>query len=61
MSTDDNPTTQDAPDCDRCGTRTYATTRTMRTHDITTGRALPRDTTYQVWRCPSCGREAPRS
>jgi predicted RNA-binding Zn-ribbon protein involved in translation (DUF1610 family) len=33
----------------------------MRMHDISSGRAIPRDEVYPVWRCPSCGREAPRT
>jgi hypothetical protein len=61
MADDETPPTQQAPDCERCGTRTYPSTRTMRMHDISTGRAIPRDEVYPVWRCPSCGREAPRT
>ncbi len=61
MSSEHTPTPDAAPDCERCGTRTYATTRTMRTHDISSGRTIPRDQTFPVWKCPSCGREAPRT
>ena len=57
----DDQTAQAAPpDCERCGARTYPSTRTMRTHDVSTGRAVARDRTYPVWRCPRCGREMPR-
>jgi predicted RNA-binding Zn-ribbon protein involved in translation (DUF1610 family) len=49
------------PACERCGTATYPSTRTMRTHDITSGQAVPRDTVADVWRCPRCGREMPRT
>ncbi|MEW6583007.1 MAG: hypothetical protein AB1416_09625 [Actinomycetota bacterium] len=56
-----SPTPQDPPDCHRCGARTFATTRTMRTHDISSGRAVPKDTVYPVWRCLRCGAESPRT
>ena len=49
------------PDCERCGVRTYPTTRVMRSHDITTGRAIPKDEAFPVWRCPACSREMPRT
>lgn len=49
------------PACERCGTRTYATSRRMRTHGIQSGRAVPADRVIAVWRCPACGREAPRA
>jgi len=61
MSTDESAMTQQAPDCERCGTRTYPTTRTMRIHDMSRGRPIPQDQVHPVWRCPSCGREAPRT
>jgi predicted RNA-binding Zn-ribbon protein involved in translation (DUF1610 family) len=32
----------------------------MLTHDISTGRAIPVEQTFDVWRCPACGRELPR-
>lgn len=60
MASDDQPA-QAAPACERCGAGTYASTRKMRTHDISTGQAVPRDTVAQVWRCPRCGRETPRA
>ncbi len=47
------------PDCERCGTRTYGTTRQMRMHQLRAG-AVPENKTVPVWRCPSCGREVPR-
>lgn len=47
------------PDCERCGTRTYPTRRQMRMHQLRAG-AIPENKTVDVWRCPSCGREAPR-
>ena len=37
------------------------TTRVMRSHGLQAGRAIPRDKTVDVWRCPVCGREEPRS
>jgi YgiT-type zinc finger domain-containing protein len=52
--------TAEAPACERCGASTYATTRRMRTHDITGRQAVPRDVVAPVWRCPRCGREMPR-
>ena len=58
MSTE--ATTQDPPDCERCGTRTYPTKRRMRMHQIQGGQAIPQDRVVAVWRCPSCGREMPR-
>ena len=32
--------TYTAPDCDRCGTRMYESSRVMRTHDIIQGKAV---------------------
>ncbi|MFN8111513.1 MAG: hypothetical protein U0Y82_17000 [Thermoleophilia bacterium] len=49
------------PDCERCGTRTFASSRVMRTHDIINNKAIPRDQAHPVWRCPACGRETPRT
>ena len=49
------------PPCERCGTRTFPSRRNMRTHDITTGQAVPQDKVVDTWRCPSCGRETPRT
>lgn len=51
----------DAPACERCGVRTYPSTRRMRMHQIYGGKAVPEDQVVPVWRCPSCGREMPRS
>lgn len=48
------------PDCERCGVRTYATTREMRMHQLRAG-TVPENRTVAVWRCPACGREAPRT
>jgi len=61
MSEADQGTEAAPPDCERCGVRTYPTTRVMRSHDITTGRAIPKDEAFPVWRCPACGRETPRT
>ncbi len=61
MSEADQQTEVTAPDCERCGVRTYATTRVMRSHDISTGRAIPKDEKFPVWRCPACSREMPRT
>jgi hypothetical protein len=58
MSTEATP--QEAPPCERCGTRTYPTKRKMRMHQIHGGQAYPQDSVVPVWRCPSCGREMPR-
>lgn len=56
------PTSQEEPpDCARCGARTFATSRRMRTHSIEQGRAVPRDTDHPVWRCLRCGAETPRT
>ena len=38
-----------------------ATTRVMRSHGLQAGKAIPDDKTVNVWRCPACGRELPRS
>jgi hypothetical protein len=54
------PTPAEPPACERCGTRTYPSTRWMRDHDISTGRAIPRDRLVPTWRCPACNRETPR-
>ncbi len=48
------------PPCERCGTATFPSRRSMRTHDITTGKAVPQDKVVDTWRCPACGRETPR-
>jgi hypothetical protein len=48
------------PPCERCGTRTYPSTRHMRDHDISSGKAVPIDRIVDVWRCPACNREMPR-
>ena len=61
MSTDTEAPAQEPPACERCGTRTYASRRQMRMHQIHGGKAIPQDQTVQVWRCPSCGREMPRA
>lgn len=37
------------------------TMRTMRSHGLHAGKAIPEDKTVTVWRCPVCGRELPRS
>jgi hypothetical protein len=47
------------PACERCGVRTYPTRREMRMHQLRAG-AIPENKTVDVWRCPSCGLEAPR-
>lgn len=49
------------PPCERCGTRTFPSRRSMRSHDIATGQAVPQDKVVDTWRCPSCGREMPRT
>jgi hypothetical protein len=38
----------------------FATRRTMRTHDISSGKAVPEDTSHPVWRCMRCAAEVPR-
>ncbi len=48
------------PPCERCGVTTYPSRRQMRTHDITSGQAVPMDKVVETWRCPACGRETPR-
>lgn len=48
------------PACPADGIAMRPTTRRMRTHDIASGRAIPRDRVVEVWRCPVCGREQPR-
>lgn len=50
---------QDPPACERCGVRTYPTTREMRMHQLRAG-TIPENRKVDVWRCPSCGRETPR-
>lgn len=48
------------PGCPKDGIAMLPSRRTMRTHDISSGRAIPVDRTVDVWRCPACGRELPR-
>jgi predicted RNA-binding Zn-ribbon protein involved in translation (DUF1610 family) len=38
----------------------FPSRRAMRSHDITSGQAVPLDKVVDTWRCPSCGREMPR-
>ena len=51
----------DPPACERCGGNMFATKRTMRTYDISSGQAVPHDASYPVWRCFRCAAETPRS
>jgi hypothetical protein len=53
-------TTPDPPACERCGTRTYPSRREMKMHQLRAG-DVPMNRTVDVWRCPSCGREMPRT
>ena len=49
------------PPCPKDGIAMRATTRVMRSHGLQAGKAIPHDKTFDVWRCPACGRELPRS
>ena len=49
------------PACPRHDVAMRPTTRVMRSHGLHAGRAIPADKTVNVWRCPICGREEPRS
>jgi predicted RNA-binding Zn-ribbon protein involved in translation (DUF1610 family) len=51
---------QSPPPCPACGIAMMPSRRTMRVHNIRSGRAIPEDKTVDVWRCPACGREQPR-
>jgi len=51
---------QTPPACPRCGVTMFPSRRAMRSHDITSGQAVPMDKVVDTWRCPSCGREMPR-
>jgi hypothetical protein len=55
------PTAAEPPACERCGARTYPSTRKMLSHDISSGQAVPREKVVDVWRCPRCSREMPRT
>ncbi|MFZ4756086.1 MAG: hypothetical protein ACOYL4_08755 [Miltoncostaeaceae bacterium] len=58
-----NPETSaatDAPPCEKCGAVTFATTRTMRTHDLDGASAIARDRKVPVWRCMRCTNEVAR-
>ena len=48
------------PPCPKDGIAMRPSKRTMLTHDISTGHAVPVEQTFDVWRCPACGRELPR-
>ncbi|HEX2503352.1 MAG TPA: hypothetical protein VHK00_05375 [Miltoncostaeaceae bacterium] len=48
------------PACPKDGITMRPTTRVMRSHGLQGGKAVPRDKTVDVWRCPACGRELPR-
>ncbi len=50
----------DAPPCEKCGAVTFATTRTMRTHDLDGASAIARDRKVPVWRCMRCTNEVAR-
>jgi len=56
----DQTPTAGPPACPRCGIAMRPTTRVMRSHGLQGGRAIPEDKVVDVWRCPACGREAPR-
>lgn len=49
------------PMCPRDNIAMRPTTRVMRSHGLQAGKAIPHDKTVDVWRCPLCGREEPRS
>ena len=49
------------PPCPKDGITMRPTTRVMRSHGLQGGKAIPEDKTVDVWRCPACGRELPRS
>ncbi|MGD9694476.1 MAG: hypothetical protein AB7V42_02315 [Thermoleophilia bacterium] len=52
----DEPT-EAPPNCPKCGIVMRPATRA---HGTVRGRAVPRDTAVNVWRCPACAREMPR-
>ena len=52
--------TTDAPPCPKCGAVTFATTRTMRVHDLDGASAIARDKKVPVYRCMRCQNEVPR-
>ena len=39
----------------------YPSSRTMKVHNLEGSRAVPLQKTVEVWRCPSCGFESPRT
>jgi predicted RNA-binding Zn-ribbon protein involved in translation (DUF1610 family) len=49
------------PPCPRCGVTTFPTRRTMRVHNLEGAKAIPLQKTVEVWRCPSCAKEMPRT
>ena len=48
------------PPCPTDGIAMRPSKRTMLKHDISSGQAVPVEQTFDVWRCPKCGRELPR-
>ena len=49
------------PPCPKDGVTMRPSKRTMLTHDISSGHAVPVGRRpFDVWRCPMCGRELPR-
>ncbi|MCX6409627.1 MAG: hypothetical protein NT143_04180 [Actinobacteria bacterium] len=52
--------TTDAPPCEKCGAVTFATKRTMRTHDRDGASPIARDRKVPVWRCMRCTNEVAR-
>lgn len=48
------------PACERCGTITYPSRRTMLRHRLDEGKAIPQEGYVDTWKCPRCGREEPR-
>jgi hypothetical protein len=57
----EEPAAATPPDCPVHGIAMRPTTRVMRSHGLEGGQAIPHDKTVNVWRCPACGRELPRS
>ena len=48
------------PACERCGTTTFPSRRKMLRHRIEDAKAIPQEGHVDTWKCPRCGREAPR-
>ena len=57
----DPQTTAERKPCERCGVAAYPSRRVMKVHNLEGAKAVPMEKTVEVWRCPSCRFESPRT